>query len=66
MKCVAWFPQQLDPSISFSLGFFTPNICVSYFFGAPLHSMPFVESFVEEAFQKDLNIIASLLMLANP
>jgi hypothetical protein len=65
VKCVAWSPHGLNLSISLPLGFVTPNIglCI---LGAPVCFMPFVESCVGEAFQEDLNTIASLLMFVDP
>jgi ABC-type uncharacterized transport system permease subunit len=65
MKRVTWSPQGLNQSISLLPSFFTlkfglhiPNVPMSFW--------PFVESFVLEAFQEDLNTIASLPMLIDP
>jgi len=64
-KCVAWFPQRLNQSISLPLGFLTLESIIRIL-GAPMGSLPFVESFVSKAFQKDLDMIISLLMFADP
>jgi hypothetical protein len=65
MKCVAWSPQGLDLSISPPLGFLEldTNLCI---LSALLGSMPFMESFVVKAFQKDFNNIINLPMFIDP
>lgn len=62
-KYVAWFPQGLN--ISLPPCFLTPNtsFCI---LEAPMDSMPFVKSFVIEAFQEDFSTIINLLMFTNP
>jgi hypothetical protein len=47
-KCATWFPQGLDPSILFPPSFLTLESNL-HILGAPMGSLPFVESFVLEA-----------------
>lgn len=51
--------------ISLFLGYFRINTCF-HILGALVGFMPFAESFVEEALQKDLDIIVSFPILAYP
>jgi hypothetical protein len=64
-KCVVWFPQGLDHSISLLPGFLTPDssFCI---LGALVGATSFVELFEVEVFHEDLGMIFSLLMFTNP
>jgi hypothetical protein len=61
-KCVAWSPQRLNQSISLPPSFLTPESGL-HILNVPIGSLAFVESFISEVFQKDLNTIINLLCL---
>ncbi len=64
LKCVAWFPQRLDHSISLPPNFLIPNLNF-HILGTLVGSKSFVELFVTKALHEDLGMISSLPMLTN-
>jgi hypothetical protein len=64
-KCVVWSSQGLDHSISLLPGFFIPN-SKFHFWGAPVGSTSFGESFVIKVLHEDLGTIYNLPMFVNP
>ncbi len=65
MKCVTWFPQGLDHSISLPFNFLIPNSSFRIL-GALVGSPSFVESFVVEVLHEDFETIFKLPMLTDP
>jgi len=57
-KCVDEFISLLPSIFTLESNF--------HILGAPMGSLPLMESFISEVFQEDFNIIVNLPMFANP